>query len=180
MAYALFAQKKLMYTGLINTVQNQQMQRSEEQMKIATNTLNLQTKISTLQDEQTNELQKWYEALAGMKNENTDSNGNYLTDDKYLQNATTKKYEVSTDSGADHLTRSKIEDQIRAIEEKFESEIAAENRKISFNTTKENLIEMQVKRLDTRITALKKQLEKIEEAEGDGIDKATPKFKGIG
>ena len=39
---------------------------------------------------------------------------------------------------------------------------------------------MEVKRLDTKLTALKKQLEKIEEAESDGIEKATPKFKGLG
>ena len=90
------------------------------------------------------------------------------------------KITLGEKTGTREATRSEIEAEIKRIEADFENQIAAENRKISFNTTKENLIEMQVKRLDTRITALKKQLEKIEEAEGDGIDKATPKFKGIG
>ena len=39
---------------------------------------------------------------------------------------------------------------------------------------------MEVKRLDTKITAVQKQLEAVEEAEGAGIDRATPKFSGIG
>ena len=39
---------------------------------------------------------------------------------------------------------------------------------------------MEVKRLDTRITALQKQLEAIKEAEGNVIEKSTPIFQGFG
>ena len=39
---------------------------------------------------------------------------------------------------------------------------------------------MEIKRLDTKLTALKKQLEKLEEAERNGIEKSTPKFNGLG
>ena len=38
---------------------------------------------------------------------------------------------------------------------------------------------MEVKRLDTQISALQKQLEAVEQAESGGIDRATPKFKGV-
>ena len=47
-------------------------------------------------------------------------------------------------------------------------------------SVKENAIEMEVKRLDTQVSALQKQLEAVEEAEGDAIKRATPKFKGVG
>ena len=39
---------------------------------------------------------------------------------------------------------------------------------------------MEVKRLDTMVTALQQQLEAVEQAEGQAIQRATPKFKGVG
>ena len=45
---------------------------------------------------------------------------------------------------------------------------------------KENAIEMEVKSLDTEVTALQKQLESVEQAEGQAINRATPKFGGVG
>ena len=45
---------------------------------------------------------------------------------------------------------------------------------------KENAIEMEVKRLDTQVSSLQKQLEAVEEAESSAIDRATPKFNGVG
>ena len=47
------------------------------------------------------------------------------------------------------------------------------------NSIKEKTIEMQIKSLETRITAFQKQLEKIEEAEGKGIEQSEPMFKGL-
>ena len=54
------------------------------------------------------------------------------------------------------------------------------NQQIYLTGVKENAIEMEVKRLDTQVTALQKQLEATEEAEGAAIDRANPKFKGVG
>ena len=39
---------------------------------------------------------------------------------------------------------------------------------------------MEVKRLDTKLTALQKQMDKIQEAEGKAIEGATPSFNGLG
>ena len=39
---------------------------------------------------------------------------------------------------------------------------------------------MEVKRLDTMVTALQKQMEATEQAEGGAVDRATPKFGGVG
>ena len=63
MGYALFAQRKLMLCGMINSIQMQQMQRSDEQMRLATNTLTLQSQITTLQSKQSSELESEYDKL---------------------------------------------------------------------------------------------------------------------
>ena len=147
MGYALFAQRKLVISGLINSVQLQQTQRSDEQMRLATNTISLQADITALQANQSYKLQDLYSELS---------------------------------SAEDSSERESIQADIKGVQEEFEGEIAQINQKIYMISIKENALEMEVKRLDTKLTALKKQLEKIEEAEGDGIDKATPQFKGIG
>ena len=175
MAYALFAQKKLMYTGLINTIQNQQTQRADEQYKIATRTLNLQNKISAIQEGETEALAKCYEALTNLSTDGTKASS---APEAMLDSITTVSGKLIP--GGKNKTKSEIESVIDEIEKDFEDEIDKINTSIKYNTTKENRIEMEVKRLDTRITALKKQLEKIEEAESEGIDKATPNFKGLG
>lgn len=77
-------------------------------------------------------------------------------------------------------SRDSINAQIRQKEQEFEAEIDDINREIYQVSVKENAIEMEVKRLDTMVTALQKQLEAVEEAEGSAIDRATPKFNGVG
>ena len=147
MGYALFAQKKLVLSGVVNSVQLQQTQRSDEQMALSTRTLSLQSRVTSIQSSQAAELGALYTELA---------------------------------SATDSDERASINALIEASQASFDGEIAEINQQIYQTSIKENAIEMEVKRLDTKLTALKKQLEKIEEAEGDGIDKATPQFKGIG
>lgn len=76
--------------------------------------------------------------------------------------------------------RNEINAQIKQKELEFEQEVDDINRQIYQVSVKENAIEMEVKRLDTMVTTLQKQLEAVEEAEGSAIDRATPKFKGVG
>ena len=54
------------------------------------------------------------------------------------------------------------------------------NRKIYENSIKENILDMELKSLETKLTAIQKELEKIEEAEPKGIEKSAPNFKGLG
>ena len=60
--------------------------------------------------------------------------------------------------------------EINALEAAFDAEIDQINRKIYQVSVKEN----------TEVTAIEKQLEDVEKAEGEGIDRSTPKFSGIG
>ena len=82
----------------------------------------------------------------------------------------------TTDSGQ----RDSINAQIKSIELAQQQEIDAINRDIYQVSVSEKAIEMKVKRLDTMVTAIQKQLEAVEQAEGAGIDRATPKFAGLG
>ena len=147
MGYSLFAQRKLVLSGIINSVQLQQTQRADEQLNLSTRTLSLQSQITNIQTSQSQELSVLYNALASA-------------------------------DGTDE--RASINNLIDARQREFDSELTTINNQIYQTSIKENAIEMEVKRLDTKLTALQKQLEKVEEAEGNGIDKATPQFNGIG
>ena len=147
MGYALFAQRKLVLDGLVNAVQLQQTQRSDEQMRLATNTLTLQSRVSNTQAAQSHQLSQLYTQLSAQTNSDV---------------------------------RNSINNVIAAEQEKFDEEINKINQEIYNTSIKENALEMEVKRLDTKLQALQKQLEKVEEAEGKGIDRATPKFSGQG
>ena len=83
-------------------------------------------------------------------------------------------------SSNDSTQREQINGQIKAQEEAYEQEVDSINRQIYQVSVKENAIEMEVKRLDTMVTTLQKQLEAVEQAEGSAIDRATPKFGGVG
>ena len=147
MGYALFAQRKLVLDGVVNSVQLQQTQRSDEQLRLSTNTLSLQSRVSNTQAGQAAELGKLYQQLA---------------------------------SAEDSTERQTLNNQIESRQKFFDSEIQTINNQIYMTSMKENAIEMEVKRLDTKLTALQKQLEKIQDAEGSGIEGATPQFNGIG
>ena len=206
MSYALFAQRKLELTGLLNGLHLQQTQRSNEQLQLATNTLSLQQQLTSLQTAQSSELAQKYEHLAeagdkfvqvrNSKNEcvgymdidkaKIDEDKGYVVSDSY-DGKTEDAYDsnsgfVGVEKYSDMLKddREKVQYEIKQLEEKFKKEEDVINRQIYQVSIKENAIEMEVKRLDTKITAVQKQLEAVEEAEGAGIDRATPKFNGIG
>ncbi len=147
MGYALFAQRKLVLDGQLNSAQLQQTQRSNEQYALATQTLNLNQQLTSMSASQSGELAELYGLLAE----------------------------------ADGTTqRDTINAQIQQKQQEYEQETDSINREIYQVSVKENAIEMEVKRLDTMVTTLQKQLEAVEEAEGSAIDRATPKFNGVG
>ena len=147
MGYALFAQRKIVLDGQLNSVQLQQTQRSNEQYALATQTLNLQQQLTSMNAAQSNELASLYGALASTTNSNS---------------------------------RDSINAQIQQKQQEFQAEVDSINREIYQVSVKENAIEMEVKRLDTMVTALQQQLDAVEEAEGKAIERATPKFNGVG
>jgi len=202
MGYALFAQRKLFLTAQLNCLNMQQTQRANEQLQLATNTLSLQKQLTSLQTAQATQLAQQYERLAesGSSYKATRDEGGELksftydywsydeADGKILDNGTPITAESAVDDKGKSeeyenrmsKEREQIQAKIQQIEQKFKVEEDVINRQIYQVSIKENAIEMEVKRLDTKITAVQKQLEAVQEAEGAGIDRATPKFNGIG
>ncbi len=86
--------------------------------------------------------------------------------------------QLSSADGTDE--RDSINAEINAKEAEYEQELDAINNEIYEVSVKENAIEMEVKQLDTEVTAVQSQLEAVEEAEADGIDRATPNYRGLG
>ena len=80
----------------------------------------------------------------------------------------------------DSTARAQINDRITSLQNSFEQENSNINNQIYLTSVKEQAIELEVKRLDTQISSLQKQLSAVEEAESGAIDRATPKFKGVG
>ena len=150
MGYALFAQRKLVLDAQLNSAQLQQTQRSNEQFKLATDTLSLEQELSSLTASQAFELSALYEQLATVQ-------GTDISD-----------------------ARARIQADIEALKQIHTAEQDLINRQVYLVGVKEAAIEMEVKHLDTQVTKLQKELEAVEEAEGKAIDRATPKFNGIG
>ncbi len=147
MAYALFADRKLVLDGELNNAQLLQTQRSNDQYKLATQTLSLQQQLTSMNASQSGELSDLYEQLS---------------------------------SATGTSDRDSINSQIRSKEQAYQREIDGINRDIYNVSVKENAIEMEVKRLDTMVTTLSQQMQAVEQAEGQGVQNATPKFGGVG
>ena len=80
----------------------------------------------------------------------------------------------------DTSIKNEIDARINELQQQLEVDSAPVNAEIYATAGEEQAIEMQVKRCDTMVTALQKQLEAVEQAEGQAIDRATPKFGGVG
>lgn len=88
-------------------------------------------------------------------------------------------YEKLADANSEDA-RASINAEISAMQQEHKQEQDDINRQIYEVSVKENAIEMEVKRLDTMVTTLQQQLKAVEEAEGSAIERATPKFAGVG
>ena len=193
MGYALFAQRKVCLTSQLNMVQLQQTQRSNEQYLLSTRTLSLQQQLSSVQSSQSLQLAELYELMAGVesdgfsdaimekyKGKNKDGSEFSKTAKDIIDAEQADKYEGDANESKSVKLRNAINDKIKQLEKEQQAEIDKINRDIYLVSVKENAIEMQVKSLDTQVSAIQKQLEAVEEAEGSAIDRATPKFKGVG
>lgn len=147
MGYALFAQRKIVLDGQLNSVQLQQTQRSNEQYALATQHLSLDQQVTSMNASLAGELADLYANLANASSSDSRDRTNALIQQK---------------------------------QQEFEVQLDGVNRQIYEVSVKENAIEMEVKRLDTMVTTLQEQLDAVEEAEGDAISRATPKFSGVG
>ncbi len=187
MAYALFAQEKITLTGQLNAISLQQTQRSNEQYNLATSSLSLQQKMSSLQSAQSLELADLYELLSnstadGLSDNFLDSfssSGNSEGTTRNLSEYSSEaKKLISAALRGNSPDRESINAAIKKQESLYDAELDEINREIYLVGIKENSVEMQVKRLDTQYSSVDQRLDKVIDAEGDAIERSTPNFGG--
>ena len=84
---------------------------------------------------------------------------------------------LSNASGSE--ARQKIEDEIAKLKLEHEHELVAIENEIYQISVQEQGVEMEIKRLDTKVSVTQKDLDAVQEAEGDAIEKSIPKYKGL-
>ena len=83
-------------------------------------------------------------------------------------------------STSDSSQRDSINAQISQKQAEMHQQIEEINTGIHEVSIKENAIELEVKRLNTVVSVLQNELNAIEQAEGNGIKNAIPKYAGAG
>ncbi|MGM9994684.1 MAG: hypothetical protein ACI37R_08165 [Candidatus Avigastranaerophilus sp.] len=153
MGYAVFAQRKVVLTSRLNTLQLMEMQMDDKQYRLATDTTQLQQQLSAIHQAQSNELSGLYDLLS----------------------ATTSDQDST--EGSD---REQISAEIESVKNKYQGYEDEINEQIYDLSAKENSIELEKKRLETQITKVEKELENIEKSEASAIERANPKYDGVG
>lgn len=77
-------------------------------------------------------------------------------------------------------TREAVEQELTELDNKLSAEEARLNKQIDETARKETRLDTEKASIETKITDYQKQLEKIEEAEGKGIEASIGKFQGVG
>ena len=115
---------------------------------------------------------EWLAELNQNKSTQLSGSDGEMTDEEKQE---AERVQKQTDS-----QKAALEAEIKAIEEEVKVETDRVNRELLSVSLKENAVEQEVKRQDTRVTALQEQLEAVQQAEGQGIQNSIPKFSGLG
>lgn len=91
-----------------------------------------------------------------------------------------EQYTLLAGIGSDDTAgREAIETEIARITEYYDSVEQDINTQVYDLQAKENIYEMEKKRLETVITKIEKELENIEKSEASAIERANPKYDGV-
>lgn len=203
--YALFSQQKLVYQGLLGSAQAELMNITHQHENLALRDTGLKSKLSAIQEKFGNEKSDLYDELA---NSISDSDLDILTDgpsgekgskktghlkdnDTNTTGTTNKEYytkyewlcKIYNITSADEIevrTRREIENDLTQLDQDLSIEEAKINKQIDEVALKETRLDTEKASIETKITDYQKQLEKIEEAEGKGIEASIGKFQGVG
>ncbi len=172
MGYALFANRKIYYTNLIYTLQTQLdniMQQKSKLINFSANIADGMVTVDEIASDPTN-YRNYSEFLQGAE--------------AYTQLADSEGGSGTTigEIGSMAASQNNSEEYLASVAELLNTSVNQEyavqyNKKLE---AFENQLDMQQKRIETKLSAAEKQLEAVEEAEGQAIDRATPKFNGVG
>ncbi len=171
MGYALFAHRKIFYTNLVFTLQSKLdniMQQKQSMLTFSANIADGKVTVDEMAQDATN-FRNYGEFLTGAQAyiDTADEDGGAGT--------------TISEIGSMAAEQNNSEEYLAAIAEMLNQTVnekyaQAYNKKLE---AIENQLDMEQKKIETKLTAAQKELEAVEEAEGQAIDKATPKYNGV-
>lgn len=172
MGYALFARRKIYYTNLIFTLQSQLdniTQQKNKMISFAANISDGKVTVDEIANDPTN-FNNYSEFLQG-----ADAYVNTADDEG---GAATSIGEI----GSMAANQNNSEEYLASIAEMLNTSVNQEyaNQYAKKIEALENQLDLQQKRIETKLSAAEKQLQAVEEAEGQAIERSTPKFNGVG
>ena len=152
MGYALFANRKIYYTNLVFTLQS----KLDNIMQQKQSLLNFSANISD----------------------------GKVTVDAYINTADDEGGAATSigEIGAMAAEQNNSEEYLASIAEMLNQAVNEEYAKQYSKKLEalENQLDMQQKKIESQLSVAQSQLQAVEEAEGQAIEKATPKYNGVG
>ncbi len=171
MGYALFANRKIYYTNLIYTLQQQLDNISQQKQSLLNFSANISDGVVTVEEiagDATN-YNNYCEYLAGAEEYAT------LSDDEGGSATTTGAI------GELALNQNDSEEYLAAIAEMLNTSVneAYAKQYSKQLEAQENQLDMQMEKIETQLTVAQQELESVEQAEGDAIERSVPKYSGV-
>ena len=172
MGYALFANRKIYLTNLVYQFQSQLdniMMQKQDLISFSANIADGKVTVDEIASDPAN-FGNYSEFLQGA--------------DAYINTADDEGGAATTigEIGSMAADQNNSEEYLASIAEMLNTSVSEKyavqyNKKIE---ALENELDMQQKRIETKLSAAEKQLSATEEAEASAIDRATPKYDGVG
>ena len=172
MAYSLFSNRKIYYTNLVYNIQSQLNNIMQQKISLTNFSANISDGVVTIDEiaSDASNLQNYKEYLEGA--------------DAYINTPDDEGGSGTSvsDVGALAAEQNDSEEYLASIAEMLNTSV---NEAYATQATKklealENQLDLKQKQLETKLTAAQSQLETIEQAEAQAIQKATPKYAGLG
>lgn len=175
MGYALFANRKLVLTNTVNMLQLQLDQIMMQRNNLTQFSANICDGYLTA-EEMVGDATNLTSYQAFLKGLNAYANSDQVMEAQgQLNDYTTEEVNQMNDSVQEQQYLFNMQSLFdREVREKYAE---AEMKKIA---VQENKLEMQQKKIETQLTKAQNDLKAVEEAEGQAIQNATPKFAGLG
>lgn len=172
MGYALFANRKLYYTNLINTLQQKLDNIAQQKTNLASFSATISDGLITVYElasdpSNLGNCQQYLGSYDEFINK-ADSEGGCATS---INEIMSKAVETNQDPA-----------YLQALAEQINQQTAqkyAQQYSKQLEQT-ENQLDLQQKKIETQLSVAQQQLQAVEQAESYGIQQATPKYSGIG
>lgn len=168
MGYSLFTSRKIFYCNMVSNINSQLDSIAQAKMNLMTLTANIADGKITV-DEIASDPMNFNNYLGFIQGS-----------DAFKQSEQGGGSAVSSIGGFLSGQEYSEQDAI-AIAELLDQSLGSEYAKVQSKklAAEENKLDLQQKRLETKLTAAQQQLQAIQEAEGRAIQNATPKYAGL-